>query len=139
MGAVRATLLLLLVAATAVADDYKPLPLRRSVIMPSGGKYFVQGRQELRPGQELSKLPSEYMRENIYTTFQDDWVAFQTANLMNHERLLWANDFPHSDSTWPWSQEMLEEHSQDLTEEQKRRILCDNTAELYQIDLAALH
>ena len=62
------------------------------------------------PGQTLSKLPSEYFRENIYTTFQDDWVAFKTADLMNWHRLMWANDFPHSDSTWPWSQEMLAEH-----------------------------
>ncbi len=52
---------------------------------------------------------------------------------------MWANDFPHSDSTWPWSQELLEEHSKYLTAEQKRRILCDNTAELYQIDLGPLH
>jgi predicted TIM-barrel fold metal-dependent hydrolase len=79
------------------------------------------------------------MRENVYLTFQDDWVAFQTANLMNHERLLWANDFPHSDSTWPWSQELLEEHCKHLSEAQKRRILCDNTALLYRIDLGELH
>jgi predicted TIM-barrel fold metal-dependent hydrolase len=100
---------------------------------------YKRHRNWLRAGQELSKLPSEYMRENVYTTFQDDWVAFQTANLMNHERLLWANDFPHSDSTWPWSQELLEEHCKHLSEVQKRRILCENTAELYNIDLSTLH
>jgi len=99
---------------------------------------YKRHRNWLKPGQELSKLPSEYFREHIYTTFQDDWVAFQTANLMNHERLLWANDFPHSDSTWPWSQEVLEEHSRHLTQEQRRRILCLNTAELYAVDLNAL-
>ena len=30
---------------------------------------------------------------------------------MNHERLMWANDFPHSDATWPNSQAMLAEHA----------------------------
>ena len=70
---------------------------------------YKRHRYWLPPGQELSKLPSEYFRENIYTTFQDDCVAFQTADLMNWRRLMWANDFPHSDSTWPWSQEMLAE------------------------------
>ena len=65
---------------------------------------YKRHRYWLPAGQELSKLPSEYFRENIYTTFQDDWVAFQTADLMNWRRLLWANDFPHSDSTWPESQ-----------------------------------
>ena len=65
------------------------------------------------PAGTLSKLPSEYFRENIYTTFQDDWVAFQMPDMMNWQRLMWANDFPHSDSTWPWSQEMLAAHSAD--------------------------
>jgi predicted TIM-barrel fold metal-dependent hydrolase len=65
---------------------------------------FKRHRNWLPPGQALAKLPSEYFRENVYTTFQDDWVAFKTADLMNWHRLMWANDFPHSDSTWPWSQ-----------------------------------
>jgi hypothetical protein len=51
---------------------------------------------------------------------------------------MWANDFPHSDSTWPWSQEMLAEHSSQLSGEQREAILCGNVAELYKIDLAPL-
>lgn len=84
-------------------------------------------------GTDLSRMPSEYFRENVYLTFQDDWVAFKVAHLMNDQRLMWANDFPHSDSTWPWSQEMLAEHTADLTDLQKDRILHDNVAELYGI------
>jgi predicted TIM-barrel fold metal-dependent hydrolase len=99
---------------------------------------FKRHRNWLPPGQELTKLPSEYFAENIYITFQDDWVAFKTADLMNWKRLMWANDFPHSDSTWPWSQEMLKEHAAGLSDEQRQAILCDNVAELYQIDLTAL-
>lgn len=99
---------------------------------------YKRHRHWLPAGQKLSKLPSEYFRENIYTTFQDDWVAFKIADLMNWKRLLWANDFPHSDSTWPRSQELLAEHQADLSEEQRQRILCGNVAELYQIELAKL-
>jgi len=50
----RGLVSLLLVAAVAFPDDAKPLPVRRTVIMRSGGKYFVEGRQEIRWGQELS-------------------------------------------------------------------------------------
>jgi predicted TIM-barrel fold metal-dependent hydrolase len=99
---------------------------------------YKRHRYWLQPGQQLSKLPSEYFAEHIYITFQDDWTAFRFANDMNWRRLLWANDFPHSDSTWPWSQEMLAEHTANLTDEQRRAILCDNVAELYKIDTAAL-
>ena len=85
------------------------------------------------PAGTLSKLPSEYVRENVYVTFQDDWVAFRTADLGNVRRFMWANDFPHSDSTWPWSQEMLAEQTATLSEADKQLILHDNVAELYGI------
>jgi predicted TIM-barrel fold metal-dependent hydrolase len=99
---------------------------------------YKRHRYWLPAGQELSKLPSEYFRENVYTTFQDDWVAFQTADLVNWRRLLWANDFPHSDSTWPNSQQVLAEQTQKLRPEQSRAITSENVAALYGIDVAAL-
>jgi predicted TIM-barrel fold metal-dependent hydrolase len=99
---------------------------------------YKRHRNWLPAGQALSRLPSEYFAECVYTTFQDDWVAFRTADLMNWRRLMWANDFPHSDSTWPWSQELLDEHAEELSPAQRRAILCDNVAELYRIDLGRL-
>ena len=85
-------------------------------------------------GTQLSKMPSEYFRENVYTTFQDDWVAFQMKDMCNIRRLMWANDFPHSDSTWPWSQEVLQKHTANLSEAEKNYILHDNVAELYHLN-----
>jgi uncharacterized protein len=53
--------------------------------------------------------------------------------MMNVERLLWANDYPHSDATWPHSQKLIAQHAASLSEHDRRRILHDNTAELYGI------
>jgi uncharacterized protein len=99
---------------------------------------YKRHRFWLPPGQQLSRLPSEYFADNIYVTFQDDWTAFRFADAMNWRHLLWANDFPHSDSTWPWSQELLAEHTRQLSIEQRDAILSGNVAELYGIDLPAL-
>jgi predicted TIM-barrel fold metal-dependent hydrolase len=79
----------------------------------------------------LDRLPSEYFRENVYMTFQDDFVAFKLRDLCNIRRLMWANDFPHSDSTWPWSQQVLDEQAKDLTDEERNAICHDNVTELY--------
>jgi predicted TIM-barrel fold metal-dependent hydrolase len=115
------------------------------------------------PAGALSRMPSEYFRENVYVTFQDDWVAFRMlelegqseerseastgaissrgegraarAGMVNERRLMWANDHPHSDSTWPFSQALLAEHTARLTQEQRDRVLRDNCAELYGITL----
>ena len=46
---------------------------------------------------------------------------------------IWAKDFPHSDSTRPWSQ-----HQADLRPEQRERILCGNAADRFRIDLTEL-
>ena len=65
------------------------------------------GKTALAPGAERpiagrsQRLPSEYFQENIYLTFQDDEVALTALDLLNVDRLLWANDHPHSDATWP--------------------------------------
>ena len=67
--------------------------------------------QLARSGGAVTRKPSEYFRENVYVTFQDDWVAFQTARMMNHERLLWASDHPHCDATFPNSQQVLAEQT----------------------------
>ena len=99
---------------------------------------YNRHRNWMAPGIELSKLPSEYFAANISTTFQDDWTAFRVADQMNWRRLMWANDFPHSDSTWPWSQEMLAAQTVHLTAEQRAAILCGNVADLYAIDTATL-
>ena len=83
---------------------------------------------------ELSRMPSEYFGENVYLTFQDDWVAFKVRNLGNINRLLWANDYPHSDSTWPGSQQLLREHSEGMTDGELNLIVHDNAAALYGVN-----
>lgn len=89
-------------------------------------------------GQELDRSPSEIFREHIYFTFQDDYTAFQFKDYVNIERMMWANDFPHSDSTWPWSQVLLDKHLKHMTEDEKNLILHDNVANLYQLDTSGL-
>jgi uncharacterized protein len=57
-----------------------------------------------------------------------------TTHMMNPRRLMWGNDFPHVDSTWPWSQQLLARHTVNLSDQEKRWILRDNVAELFNLD-----
>ena len=81
----------------------------------------------------LSKLPSEYIRSNVYATFQDDLTAYHSLNLMDHTHLLWASDFPHTDSTWPRSRQLIAEQASHLDAEQHQAIFRDNTAALFNL------
>lgn len=88
-------------------------------------------------GGEIRKKPSEYFLENVYMTFQTDWVALRSLHMLNPERLLWANDFPHPDSCWLESQSLLAEHAAHLSVKDKAHILHDNVMEVYRLKQAA--
>jgi len=95
---------------------------------------YKRHRYHMKTG-ELKRLPSEYFLDNIYMTFQDDWVALKNIDILNPRRLMWSNDYPHSDSTWPWSHELLGHHTKHLTEEQINWVLRDNVKGLYKLDI----
>jgi uncharacterized protein len=84
-------------------------------------------------GAVLQRRPSEYMTDHVKLTFQDDWSAFRMAEagLIDPKQLMWANDFPHSDSTWPYSQDMLAEQTASLAADDVARILGGNVVDLY--------
>ncbi|MCH2171722.1 amidohydrolase [Myxococcota bacterium] len=86
---------------------------------------------------ETSKLPrppSHYFRENIYLTFQDDYAATHTAHLGGSDRLMWASDFPHSDGTFPRTQEVIERLTGSMSEAMRDGITGGNMRGLYGLD-----
>jgi predicted TIM-barrel fold metal-dependent hydrolase len=56
-------------------------------------------------------------------------------DMCNIRRLMWANDFPHSDSTWPWSQDVLKKQTAEMSEDEENYVLHDNVAELYHLSI----
>jgi predicted TIM-barrel fold metal-dependent hydrolase len=81
----------------------------------------------------VPRHPSEYMNQNIYATFQDDWSVRIAKDAINCERVMWASDFPHGDGTYPRSRETIDEVTQGMTPAQRRAIVHDNAAALYGI------
>jgi predicted TIM-barrel fold metal-dependent hydrolase len=86
----------------------------------------------------LTEPPNTYI-DRIDAKFRDraPRVAFQVKDLCNVRRLMWANDFPHSDSTWPNSQAVLAKQAAHLTEQERDLVLHDNVAELYGLEAAS--
>lgn len=85
----------------------------------------------------LTKMPSEYIRSNVWATFQDDVTAYHTGEFVDHRHLLWASDFPHTDSTWPLSRQLIADQASHLTPEQHQDIFRDNTARLFNLPAGA--
>ena len=85
----------------------------------------------LERGSVIPEPPSHYFRRQISATFQDDRVGVVTRDFVGVGNLMWASDFPHSDSTWPHSREVIERDFEGVPEEDRRRITADNCAALY--------
>ena len=52
-------------------------------------------------------LPSDSWQRNLFVVFQEDEAAVQLRRRIGVENLLWGDDFPHAESTWPRSREFL--------------------------------
>ena len=80
---------------------------------------------------KLPMLPSDYFRRQGFATFQDDPIGLETRKWVGIENLLWGDDYPHHEGTWPRSQEVIDRTMADLTEEERRKVLGLNAAKLY--------
>jgi predicted TIM-barrel fold metal-dependent hydrolase len=70
-------------------------------------EYFLAHRAALRK-PHLPELPSHYIRRQVHATFQTDAVAIACREITGTDCLLWGNDFPHGEGTFPHSNKVLD-------------------------------
>jgi len=84
-------------------------------------------------GLRLRRPPSAYFRQQVWATFQTDHAGLRLLDTLGADRVMWASDYPHADSTWPESRKAIEDNLKDVPAPARRRILCDNARELYDL------
>ena len=80
-------------------------------------------------------LPSDFFASNVFLSFQEDEVGIRLRDRIGVDRMMWGSDYPHSESTFPRSREVLDEILHEVSEEERAKIVCHNTAKLYGFDL----
>jgi predicted TIM-barrel fold metal-dependent hydrolase len=73
------------------------------------------------------------MDENVYVTFQDDYSVKHVTGGLEMSRVMWATDFPHSDGTYPYTREVIEQVTEGLSAHDRNGLLRENAAALYGI------
>jgi predicted TIM-barrel fold metal-dependent hydrolase len=88
---------------------------------------------------ELKMLPSEYIDRNVKigssNTRRRELARRHETGIGN---IMWGNDFPHPEGTWPHTREWLKETFWDCPEDDTRRILGLNAVEFYGFDVERL-
>jgi uncharacterized protein len=92
---------------------------------------FERHRHWLGPDLELSRRPSEYVATNALFTFQKDPVAVETRGRVGVTQLMWASDYPHSDSTWPHSRKVIERDFEGVDDAELVLLVGGNAARVY--------
>ncbi len=84
-----------------------------------------------RGGIGLTMAPSEVFRRQVWVTFQDDQIGLDILRHFGADKVMWACDYPHPDSTFPESRQVLTRLMAEVPPDVQRAILIDNAAALY--------
>jgi predicted TIM-barrel fold metal-dependent hydrolase len=85
--------------------------------------------------RQFEMKPSDFLRRQVLATFQDDPIGPATYEYFGADNYMWASDFPHSDSTWPNSKEVVRTGFARVPDEITRKMVFGNAAGLYGISL----
>jgi predicted TIM-barrel fold metal-dependent hydrolase len=83
----------------------------------------------------MSEPPSHYWYQNCSASFIEDTVGLSLAKpLALSANIMWSNDYPHHEGTWPHSTEAIERQLQHFTNAERADILGRNAARVFRFD-----
>ena len=74
-------------------------------------------------------------RRQCYFTGWYERATLKTRSYVPAENILWATNFPLATSTWPSTRDYLAHRMDGLPEDARRRILYENAAKLYSVQI----
>lgn len=102
---------------------------------------YTYTQRARRPGwQQLAQgtVPSDYFRHHVFTSFQEDARGIADRDVIGVDGMMFGSDYPHTESTFPRSRDVLAELFADVDGVATEAITWGNCARLYRIDEAAL-
>jgi predicted TIM-barrel fold metal-dependent hydrolase len=94
-------------------------------------KYWSRGNLQ----SQMKMTPGQYFERQIYATFFNDPPSKMLVGHWGTKNLMWSNDYPHPNSTWPDSRKIIARDLGHLPPSVKKRLLSANVQELYGLPL----
>jgi len=82
--------------------------------------------------------PSDFFHRNVSLSFQEDAVGIRLRDIIGVDAMMWGSDYPHSESTFPRSREILDRILAGVPADERAKIVGLNAARLYGFDVARL-
>jgi predicted TIM-barrel fold metal-dependent hydrolase len=78
--------------------------------------------------------PSELFRKHVYGCFFNDAHGLKSLDDIGVDNVTYESDYPHSDSTWPDTRALAEEHMKELSAEVIEKIVRSNAIRMLSLD-----
>ena len=89
-------------------------------------------------GNKLTLEPIDYFYRNIAFTYINEAHAVENRDLLGVDNLMFATDYPHSASTWPKSQEIVDRDTAGMAPELARKLIRDNVMRIFSLPAPVL-
>lgn len=86
----------------------------------------------------IDREPSEYFYRQVYATFFNDAVGGHNFDFWGVDNCMWSNDYPHANSTWPNSLDVIERDLGHLPAAARAKLIRENVVNLYGMKLPNL-
>ncbi|MEK7216939.1 MAG: amidohydrolase family protein [Chloroflexota bacterium] len=83
----------------------------------------------------LDREPSAYFARQVYATFFNDTVGGRCLEWWGQNNCMWSNDFPHPNSTWPHSRQVIDRDLGHLPNYVRAKLVRDNVEQLYGLSI----
>jgi predicted TIM-barrel fold metal-dependent hydrolase len=80
--------------------------------------------------------PSDFFHRNVVLSFQEDAIGIRLRDAIGVDNMMWGSDYPHSESTFPRSRQILDEILAGVPADERAKIVGGNTARVYHFDVA---
>jgi predicted TIM-barrel fold metal-dependent hydrolase len=89
--------------------------------------------------EAIQRKPSEYLGTNVFLGASTPTRhEISTRSRVGVRTLLWGNDFPHPEGTWPHTRQSIRDMFHDVPSEETAQMLGLTAAEVYRFDLDKL-
>ena len=96
---------------------------------------YVERNEEASYRFKNNLRPSDFFHSNVYLSFQEDDVGIRLRDIIGVDSMMWGSDYPHSESTFPKSMEILDRILDGVPQDERDKIVGTNVARLYNFDM----
>jgi predicted TIM-barrel fold metal-dependent hydrolase len=83
---------------------------------------------------KLPQPPSFYMERNVFGSFIHDRTGILMRDLPGGRNIMWSSDYPHSETSFPHSHDVIARDFEGVPEADIQEIVCDRARRLFFVD-----